>query len=64
MGRMKEVFMEMIQQQYYENMSKELNEHWNKGSWGDNHIIVLIDTAEFKELYEKSYISRRSNREW
>lgn len=46
------------------DLGKQLYEHWNQGSWGDNHIVVLLDTAEFKELYEKSYISRRSNRKW
>lgn len=43
-------------------LGKQLYEHWNQGSWGDDHVVVLLDTAEFKELYEKSYISRRSNR--
>ena len=38
-----------------------LYEHYMEGQWGDEYIVVILDTVQFKLLYEKSYISKRRN---
>ncbi len=38
-------------------------DNWSKGLWGDTStVLILLDTVEYNNLYEKSYISKRRNK--
>ena len=38
-------------------------DNWLEGLWGDTStVLILLDTVEYNNLYEKSYISKRRNK--
>lgn len=43
-------------------VGQKLYGYWEEGQWDKECIVVLLDTVQFKKLYEKSYISKRGNK--
>tara|TARA_R110001632_G_scaffold172382_1_gene291760 strand:+ start:937 stop:1185 length:249 start_codon:yes stop_codon:yes gene_type:complete len=43
------------------NIGKMIYESWVKNKDHEDKIIVLVDTTNFKKIYEKSYTPRRRN---
>jgi len=43
------------------DVGKQLYKLYETGQWGDDFIVVMLDSVQFKLLYEKSYISKRRN---
>mgnify|MGYP001086445697 CR=1 FL=1 len=43
------------------DVGNTLYKHYMEGEWGDDYIVVMLDSIQFKQLYEKSYISKRRN---
>lgn len=43
------------------NVGKMIYQSWTNNEDHKDKIIVLVDTANFKKIYEKSYKSRRRN---
>lgn len=43
------------------DIGKQLYKFYEDGEWGNDYIVVMLDTVQFKLLYEKSHISKRRN---
>ena len=44
------------------DVGQQLYRYWKQGEWDKECIVVLLDTVQFKKLYEKSYISKRGDK--
>jgi len=44
------------------DLGHHLYETWLTGAWGDEHLVILMDTTYFNKIYEESYTSRGSNK--
>ncbi len=43
------------------DLGHHLYETWLTGAWGNDHVVILMDTTYFNKIYEESYTSRSSN---
>lgn len=43
------------------NVGNHLYETWLSGAWGNDHVVILMDTLYFNKIYEESYMVNKTN---
>lgn len=43
------------------SVGNHLYETWLSGAWGNDHVVILMDTLYFNKIYEEAYMVNKTN---
>jgi len=43
------------------DVGHHLYETWLTGAWGNDHVVILMDTLYFNKIYEELYMVNKTN---